>query len=248
MASTTPATLAHTPPAPCTDAIDWRLVLGAPGLYLLLLVGMAQGLALLGSAAFAPPDAGAQYVYGSLALLLTQLGAGLLTFRWLHARVGARWRAGSACGFGFGGSTRAWMLAGEGSGLMLALAAVALAWLLPRHGAPHLASLLIALPALPLASTLISVLLAPLFEEGIFRGALLGALAPALGPLGAGVASTALFTVLHVPEQAGYFWGLLPIAALGGLAAWLRLRSGSLWPGIVAHMCFNALLGLGALH
>lgn len=224
--------------------------MGAPALYLLLLVGFAQAQALLlvGAAVVARCGAQNMAVYGSLALLLTQLGAGLLTFRWLRARVGARWWAGSACGFGFRRSTRGWVLAGEGGGLLLALAAVALAWLLPRHGAPHMASLLIAMPALPLADTLISVLLAPLFEEGIFRGALLGALAPALGPLGAGVASTALFTMLHVPEQAGYFWGLLPIAALGGLAAWLRLRSGSLWPGIVAHMCFNALLGLGALH
>lgn len=244
----TSATLTSIPPAPCHDGADWRLALGAPALYLLLLVGMAQALALLGQAVFATQGLALQPVFGSLALLLTQLGAGLLTFRWLRAQAGARWSAGTICGFGFGRSSRGWVMAGEGGGLLLAMLAVALAWMLPRPGAPHMASLLIALPALPLASTLISVLLAPLFEEGIFRGALLSALAPALGPLGAGVASTALFTALHVPEQAGYFWGLLPIAALGGLAAWLRLRSGSLWPGIVAHVCFNALLGLGALH
>ena len=68
------------------------------------------------------------------------------------------------------------------------------------------------------------------------------------GPVGAGLASTALFTALHLPEQAGYYWGLLPIAALGGFASWLRLRSGSLWPGVVAHVCFNALVGFCALH
>jgi hypothetical protein len=230
---------------------DWRVAMGAPALYLLLLVGLAQALALLLLAAAAVARCGAQsmLVYGSLALLLAQLGAGLLTFRWLRQRS-AQTRLGGASGFGPVHNARGWLLAGETGGLLLALGAAGLAWLLPHPASapPVMASLLITLPALPLASTLISVLLAPLFEEGVFRGALLGALAPALGPLGAGIASTALFTALHLPEQAGYGWGLLPIAALGGFAAWLRVRSGSLWPGIVAHVCFNALVGFGALH
>jgi len=237
--------------ASSTSRADWRVAMGAPALYLLLLVGLAQALALLllGTTTVARCGAQCMAVYGSLALLLAQLGAGLLTFRWLRQRS-TQARLGGASGFGPVHGARGWLLAGEAGGLLLALGAAGLAWLLPHPaGAPPvMASLLIALPALPLASTLISVLLAPLFEEGVFRGALLGALAPALGPLGAGIASTALFTVLHLPEQAGYGWGLLPIAALGGFAAWLRVRSGSLWPGIVAHVCFNALVGFGALH
>ena len=240
-----------TPPTPRTNTppaarADWRLALGAPALYVLLLTGLVQALALAGGLLVLRESGAERDLYGSLALLLAQLGAGLMTLHWLRRRT-ARRSCGRA-GVGFVRSSRGWLLAGEAGGLLLALAAAAMAWLLPRPAAPHLASLLMTLPALPLATTLISVLLAPLFEEGVFRGALLGALAPALGPLGAGLASTAVFTLLHLPEQAGYFWGLLPIAALGGFAAWLRLRSGSLWPGVVAHMCFNALLGFAALH
>ena len=149
---------------------DWRVAMGAPALYLLLLVGLAQALALLLLATAAVARCGAQSmaVYGSLALLLAQLGAGLLTFRWLRQRS-AQARLGGASGFGPVPGARGWLLAGEAGGLLLALGAAGLAW-------------------------------------------------------------------------------LLPIAALGGFAAWLRVRSGSLWPGIVAHVCFNALVGFGALH
>ncbi len=228
---------------------DWRAAIGTPLLYLLLLVGLVQAMAL--PRVFWLRDITGSPIYGSLALLLAQLAAGMLTFHWLrrHARRQQERDCGCGTGIGLLRSTRGWLLAGESGGLLLALGAAALASLLPRPapGTAPMASLLLAMPVLPLAGTLVSVLLAPLFEEGVFRGALLCALAPAFGPLGAGVASTAVFTLLHVPEQAGYFWGLLPIACLGGFAAWLRVRSGSLWPGIAAHVCFNALIGFGAL-
>jgi len=225
---------------------DWTLALGAPLLYVLLLLIGAQALGWLGLRSGLLVDAAAQRAcYGSLALLLVQLVAGLGSFAWLRRRLRT---ARGAHGIGFTPSTRGWLLAGEVGGLALAVTTALIVWRLPHvAGGADLASLPVALPTLPLAGTLVSVLLAPVFEEGIFRGALLGALRPALGALGAGLGSTLLFTLLHLPEHFGTPWGLLPIAALGGFAAWLRVRSGSLWPGLVAHVCFNALLGLGAL-
>jgi membrane protease YdiL (CAAX protease family) len=35
---------------------------------------------------------------------------------------------------------------------------------------------------------------------------------------------------------------LLPTAVLGGFAAYLRLRTGSLWPAILLHFVYNASL------
>ena len=90
----------------------------------------------------------------------------------------------------------------------------------------------------PDALSLVSIgLVAPVFEELLFRGLILqGFLRHYSRPI-AILASAALFAVAHLnPVQ------LIPPFALGVIYAWLRLRTGSLWPCVVAHALNNSLV------
>jgi membrane protease YdiL (CAAX protease family) len=93
------------------------------------------------------------------------------------------------------------------------------------------------------ASAVGSVLLAPLFEEVVFRGILFATLrrlwrtGPAVGVSGA------IFGVAH-----GYgVLGFLDVALAGMLWAWAFERTGSVWPGIVAHAVTNLVVSVSIL-
>jgi membrane protease YdiL (CAAX protease family) len=74
-------------------------------------------------------------------------------------------------------------------------------------------------------------------EETAFRGALLGSLRRSMGDMGAVLASATLFAIIHIPPG-GY---RVPFTLALGLALGaLRLRTGSIVPGIVAHAVLNA--------
>ena len=86
-----------------------------------------------------------------------------------------------------------------------------------------------------------AVVLAPVFEECIFRGLVQTSLL-----VGAGwghrwkviFVSSALFTLVH----AGLPWQVLPgLFVLGVLLGWVYERTGSLLPAVLVHMGFNAL-------
>ncbi|MBV9512125.1 MAG: CPBP family intramembrane metalloprotease [Caulobacteraceae bacterium] len=95
-------------------------------------------------------------------------------------------------------------------------------------------------PSVWIIATLRGTLLAPLFEELLFRGALLSWLAGHIPVAAAALVSAALFAAMHG------FPVVMPYAFLFGLAAtWLRLRSGSLLPGLTMH-ALNSLLFLAA--
>jgi membrane protease YdiL (CAAX protease family) len=83
---------------------------------------------------------------------------------------------------------------------------------------------------------------APLSEELLFRGFLLGALAQGkLGFWGAALISTALWTALH----AGYsLIGLAEVFVIGLLLSWLLWRTGSLRVTIFCHAVYNSLIVL----
>jgi len=83
-----------------------------------------------------------------------------------------------------------------------------------------------------------AALLAPLVEELLYRGVALGGLLRPLGPVGALLGSAVLFAAIH-PGFAHF----LPMVALGGLFAALRLTSptGSLVGAVTAHLLHNAL-------
>jgi membrane protease YdiL (CAAX protease family) len=87
-------------------------------------------------------------------------------------------------------------------------------------------------------ASLLAIAVAPACaEELAFRGALLGAIREAIGPRSAVILSAVLFGAIHL-SPGGY---RVPFALLLGLALGaLRLRTGSVIPGMIAHGVLNA--------
>lgn len=97
-------------------------------------------------------------------------------------------------------------------------------WAMPRHHLGAIAAM---------------VVLRPLAQEIFFRGFLLQGYAARIGTPLAVVASSALFGAAHIGGGPG-----LIITAFGmGLAlSWVFVRSGSLWPSILANIVFSAVV------
>ena len=77
-------------------------------------------------------------------------------------------------------------------------------------------------------------------EEIFWREAVLGPhLKPGRSEIGALVGSTLVYAAV----QAGSLQPLPPLGALllGGGAGWLRIRSGSIWPAVAAHLAYSEL-------
>lgn len=81
--------------------------------------------------------------------------------------------------------------------------------------------------------TLSLCVLGPLFEELLFRGALLHALAPYGGRFAA-LVSALLFAMMH-----GNFMQGVPTFIIGLYLAWITLRAGCILAAILAHMIYN---------
>lgn len=84
---------------------------------------------------------------------------------------------------------------------------------------------------------LLLTLLPALCEELLFRGAILGLLRPRLPDWAAVLLQAAAFALIH-----GMLLRIGPTIALGLLLGILRLRTRSIWPGVVVHALHNALL------
>ena len=96
-------------------------------------------------------------------------------------------------------------------------------------------------PSLLVASLAVMALLAPLVEEAVFRGLLYGWVAGRWGTTIAWLASSILFAAAHVePTHA------LLVLPLGLWFGWLRQRTDSLWPSLVAHIVNNGLAVVAA--
>ncbi|NNJ24451.1 CPBP family intramembrane glutamic endopeptidase [Alienimonas chondri] len=92
------------------------------------------------------------------------------------------------------------------------------------------------------AVTLSAVVFAPIGEELLFRGLLLGSLRTAgVTVVPAVMASAALFALLHPVQD----WA--PLFVLACVLGWSRERTGSILPAIIAHAGFNALMLAWAL-
>ncbi len=83
---------------------------------------------------------------------------------------------------------------------------------------------------------LVAVVMAPVFEESVFRGFLFRGLSNSLGWVWGALISAAVFGGAHL--QLDVF---LPLAALGFILAWAYHRTGSLWTNITMHALFNAI-------
>lgn len=92
-------------------------------------------------------------------------------------------------------------------------------------------------------------LLAPLWEEVLFRGLLLRSIQRRLGAVPAVLLSSAAFGALHAQPGRGVAL-VLVTGALGVVLALVTLRAGRLGPAVVAHAAFNAttvlLVGVSA--
>jgi membrane protease YdiL (CAAX protease family) len=114
-------------------------------------------------------------------------------------------------------------------------------WLAHGHKVPQDIQRVGAEAALPLRVALMAVVVTvgPLVEELLFRGVLLSALLRRLPAGWAVAACSLLFALVHLPDL-GFLWYALPgLALLAAALAWLRLRSGSIWPAVLAHGANN---------
>ena len=81
------------------------------------------------------------------------------------------------------------------------------------------------------------VIVPPLVEELAFRGVIYGGLRSTLSVGESLVVSSFAFAMIHMSIPM-----LLTHFPLGLYFGWLRHRSGSLWPGMLAHACHNAII------
>ncbi|GAB4816959.1 hypothetical protein N2152v2_004005 [Parachlorella kessleri] len=91
-------------------------------------------------------------------------------------------------------------------------------------------------PTAVLFTTLATVVLAPLFEEVLFRGFLLRSLLRYMGQWDALLISTLIFRLEHHLDD-GFFFNLVTDLPLGIIYLW----TGSVWPGIILHSMWNSL-------
>jgi membrane protease YdiL (CAAX protease family) len=88
------------------------------------------------------------------------------------------------------------------------------------------------------------IVAAPLFEETFFRGFLFKGLeSSALGPVGAVLATSALWTVIHLQYD---FYEMGIVFGLGLLLGFARVRSGSLLVPLAMHAMCNTIATLEA--
>ena len=97
------------------------------------------------------------------------------------------------------------------------------------------------------ALALAAILAVPVMEEILFRGLLFNALLGRVGPGWAIAGSSAAFVI---PHALGASFGLLLVLQLMVFAvvvAVIRLRTGSVYPTVVAHSTYNAVVTLSVI-
>nr|WP_255784108.1 CPBP family intramembrane glutamic endopeptidase [Lysobacter chinensis] len=211
----------------------WTAFIAAPG----DLAGLAGRLR---------PDAqpqGATLVW----MTLLSMAPAVLLIYFLRRRAGAGERAASRAALARA-STWGWMLA---TGLAVLAFSLAIGWLGERLGTTpvptNLAMVEAAFTDSPVFMLVFAIVLAPAYEELLFRRVLFGRLwqagRPGLGMLLSG----AVFALVHeVPGLSDNPWQAvlqlwLVYAAMGAAFAWVYRRTGTLWAAIGAHTINNAL-------
>jgi len=82
-----------------------------------------------------------------------------------------------------------------------------------------------------------AIVVAPLLEELLFRGLLLGALRRHLRRVGTAIAAAGVaFGLIHVAQPQD----VAPLAVMGIVLGYVRVRWAALWPCVLIHMLFNA--------
>lgn len=102
-----------------------------------------------------------------------------------------------------------------------------------------MAQLLQGPPVIVALVLVVTVLLAPVLEEVLFRGLAFAGIATRLGAGWAVAITTLVFTALHAPEKIYYLPGFADVAAVALISCALRLRYRSIRPGILLHFLYN---------
>nr|WP_231126256.1 CPBP family intramembrane glutamic endopeptidase [Motilibacter aurantiacus] len=98
------------------------------------------------------------------------------------------------------------------------------------------------------AFVVLSVVVAPLVEETLFRGLLLRGLMTRLGFWPAALATSGLFGVMHAPTALGGAPAVvLQTAGLGLVLCLATRHAGRLWPAVLTHALFNGVAVTGTL-
>jgi membrane protease YdiL (CAAX protease family) len=112
---------------------------------------------------------------------------------------------------------------------------------------PIFDALLTAPLLLQIGWVLMFVLLFPVVEEILFRGFLFTGLAQSWGPTLAAIVTTVLFVAVHMPKVLEYWPALFAVTLIGTFTVFIRIRTGSLAPGIALHSTYNGVLVASAL-
>jgi membrane protease YdiL (CAAX protease family) len=220
------------------------------GIVVSLLMGFAYNITHHGAAPGDVQAAMANADTKCVLVVLVLLGSAIVTLWLVHRLWPQSWPQVQPPGFGFAAPSAAiWYAIAVAVGLLTPLIGGKLTELLAHgHAVPQDVKQIggDAGFGFRIALTLGVVSIGPLVEELLFRGVLLSALLRRLRVVWAMLASAALFALVHLFDLHWLWYALPNLALLGMVLAWLRLRSGSLWPSVIAHGC-NNLLAMAAL-
>lgn len=181
----------------------------------------------------------------ALLVILTLILAASMIVLLVHRRWPQLWSMGQPPGFGFVRPARASFLL---LAVVIGVAAPIVGGLLTQwlaHGHPITQDIQQLGESTPLGwripLVLVVVSLGPMVEELLFRGVLLSALLQRWGSTAAIGLSSLAFALAHLPGLGWQVFALPDLLLLALALAWLRLRSGSIWPGVVAHGANNLL-------
>ena len=165
----------------------------------------------------------------------------LLTFGLVWALVTRLGKYPFLSSIGWEWPTRSWRWVSVVLGFVLFGAAVAITKLVGADKPTQLEQIINSSLAARYAIAFLAVFTAPFVEEFIYRGVLFAALQRLTGVVIAGIATLALFTLIHVPQ---YWPNIGVLAAVGFLSVALtvvRAKSGRLLPCVVIHFIFNGI-------
>lgn len=146
---------------------------------------------------------------------------------------------GKSCDFG-----SLWRFSLLGLGLALGFVACTEYGALPSDDLPQpLFDAMISAPLpLQVGWALMFIGLFPVVEEVLFRGFLFTGLSQSWGPSMAGLITTMIFVGVHMPKVLEYWPALLAVSLIGSLTVLIRIRTGTLAPGIALHSTYNGVL------
>src|ERR1700761_1757203 len=90
-----------------------------------------------------------------------------------------------------------------------------------------------------------AVIVAPFFEELLFRGFIQPLLSRTFGVVAGVLITAVLFGGLHAPEYSWAWQYALVVALAGAVFGWIRARTGSVAPGTVMHGFYNLAFVVG---